>query len=157
MSANVSTSTTKRSRKPSAGDRARNLVIFAFVWVMGLIVPALILWVFQEATAKDYWHPWPAMAAMGLWWCVVMFLLAAGAAWKRRVTLPKRTRVAIGIVVAVTGVATVIYYVALSGGSAGYAVGLLILLGTGAVLLGGVVDLSLGPWEERYDSRHVTP
>ncbi|GAB2976771.1 hypothetical protein [Nocardioides montaniterrae] len=150
------------SRSISVGGHAlgglRALAIFAVVWILGLVAPAVVLWVYQEATSGDFWHAWPAMAAMGAWWCGVMILLAAGVIWGRQhLTLTKPIRVVLGLIVAATGVATVIYYIALSDGSTGPAIVLFLLLGTGAILLGGVVDLSLGPWEKGYDSRHVTP
>jgi hypothetical protein len=152
----VTTSRTVRIGGYALGG-LRALAIFAVVWILGLVAPALVLWVFQEATTQDFWHPWPAMVAMGAWWCAVMFLLAAGAVWRHSVTLTKPKRVALGLVVAATGVATVIYYIALADAATGADILLFLLLGVGAILLGGVVDLSLGPWEKRYDIRHVTP
>jgi len=150
------------SRTVRVGDfalgRLRALAIFLVIWAGGLLAPAAVLWIFQSATENNFWHPWPALLAMGVWWCVVMLLLAAGIIWGRRhLTLSKPFRVGLGLVVAATGIGTVCYYNALTDASAGAWTGLLILLGAGAFLLGGVVDLSLGPWETRYDSRHVTP
>jgi hypothetical protein len=150
------------TRSISVGGHAlgglRALAIFAVIWVGGLLAPALVLWAFQGTTPRGYWHPWPAMVAMGVWWCVVMLLLAGGIIWGREhLTLTKPKRVALGLVVAITGLATVVYYNELADVSTAGWFGLLVLLGTGAVLIGGVVDLSLGPWEKRYDIRHVTP